>query len=80
MTVREKAKGMPEVVPALKLGDTVRIRGCQEKPELDGAEGLVVQMQTQEHETYATRPVWVKMTSGEGAGRVCGFLETELEV
>jgi protein-arginine kinase activator protein McsA len=64
----------------LRLGDMVRIKECEARQELVGARGQIVQMQTQQYEEYCIRPIWVKITSGEGQGRTCGFWERELEI
>ncbi len=64
----------------LRLGDTVRIKECEARPELVDARGEIVQMQTQAYEEYSVRPIWVKITTGEGKGRTCGFWERELEI
>jgi hypothetical protein len=64
----------------LRLGDMVRIKECEARPELVGAKGQIVQMQTQQYEEYCIRPIWVKITTGEGQGRTCGFWERELEI
>ena len=64
----------------LRVGDTVCIKECEGRPELLEAQGEIVQMQTQETESYSVRPIWVRMTTGAGAGRTCGFWEKDLEV
>ena len=66
-------------IETLRLGDIVRVKGCEARPQLVGAVGEIVQLQSQEFEKYSVRPVWVRITSGDGQGTTCGFWEHEVE-
>lgn len=74
---RVETKIRPET---LRLGDMVLIKGCEARPELVGAHGEIMQMQTQAYEEYSVRPIWVKIMTGEVRGRTCGFWESEVEL
>lgn len=63
----------------LRVGDSVRVKECGTRPELVGAQGEIVQMQTQEPEKYCVRPLWVKIPLGQGLSKTYGFWEHEVE-
>jgi len=65
---------------AMRVGDIVRIKKCDPMPEVVGETAEIVDLQMQEFEKYRAYPVWVKMTSGERKGKVCGFHYDEVEV
>lgn len=64
----------------MKIGDAVKIRECDSIPELVGRNAEIVEMQMQEFEKCTVYPLWVKITSGERAGKIYGFREDEVEI
>jgi hypothetical protein len=63
----------------MKIGDMVKIKGCDSIPEVVGENAEIVGMQIQELDKYAVYPLWVKMTSGERKGKIYGFQYNEVE-
>ena len=59
----------------MQIGNKVKISECHKFPELVGQEAEVIAMASQELSPY---PVVVKITSGEHAGKFCGFRPDEL--
>lgn len=68
------------VTKAMKIGDAVRVKRCDSMPEVVGESAEIVDLQIQEFEEYTVYPVWVKVTSGERKGKICGFKYDEVEV
>jgi hypothetical protein len=64
----------------MKIGDMVKIKGCDSIPQVIGESAEIVGMQIQELDKYAVYPLWVKMTSGERKGRIYGFQYNEVEM
>lgn len=64
----------------MKIGDMVKIKGCDSIPQVIGESAEIVGMQIQELDKYAVYPLWVKMTSGERKGRIYGFQYNEVEI
>ena len=64
----------------MEIGDTVKIKECGSIPWLVGEKAEVVEMQMQEFEKYRLYPLWVKVTSGERAGKIYGFQYDEIEI
>lgn len=62
----------------MNIGDTVKIKTCDSKPELVGENAEIVEMQIQQYEKYRIYPMWAKMTSGECKDKIFGFLEHEV--
>lgn len=77
--VRERTLQPAAQASVIRIGASVRILECTERPELVGCHGQIVQMQTQEHEEYCVRPLWVKIASGMGAGKTYGFWQHEVQ-
>ena len=63
----------------MRIGDTVKIKGCDSMPEVVGETAEIVDLQIQEYEKYRTYPIWAKMTSGERKGKTYGFQDGEVE-
>jgi len=65
---------------AIRVGGKLRIKECEALPEVVGEEGVIVDMQIQELDKYATCPVWAKILTGEQKGKVYGFRYDEVEM
>ena len=65
---------------AIRIGAIVKIKKCDPMPEVVGKKAEIIDMQIQEFDKYAVYPVWAKMLTGEGKGKVYGFQYDELEV
>ncbi len=63
----------------LKPGGKCRIKGCSEIPEVKGITAEIVDIQTQEFESYTAYPLWVRMLSGVSKNRIYGFRYDEVE-
>ena len=64
----------------MKIGDAVKIRECDSLPEVVGKNAEIVDIEMQQFAKYTVYPLWVKMTSGERAGKIYGFQEDEVEI
>jgi len=63
----------------MKIGDMVKIKGCDSIPEVAGESGRIVGMR-KETDIYAVYPLWVQVTSGERKGKIYGFQHGEVAV
>jgi hypothetical protein len=63
----------------MKVGEIVKVKELRELPELGGQQAEIVQLQTQDHETYTTYPVWARIITGACKGGVYGFHYNEVE-
>ena len=64
----------------MRVGEIVRIKGCEPIPEVRGQKAEIVEVQMQQEERYRQYPIWAKMITGERAGKIYGFKETEIEL
>jgi hypothetical protein len=71
---------LEEMLMTMRIGATVKIRGCALMPEVVGESAEIVDMQVQEFEKYTAYPLWLQMTSGRRKGRIYGFKYDEVEI
>jgi len=64
----------------IRIGATVEIEKCGPMPEIIGENGEVVDMQVQAFEKYTVYPLWIKITTGQHAGKIYGFKYDEVKL
>jgi len=63
-----------------RIGAICQIGGCEEIPEINGAVGQIMDMQTSEIDNTRAYPLWVEILSGGHKGRTLGFNYNEVGV